>query len=92
MTLIKTKAFWLKVKEEYNKQEFICHTSPTFDKAWKGPHKKELEDIAEDFIDAENLVDFCVGFSVLFNGVPCFYPIFSEVRVNFIDYCINKFD
>jgi hypothetical protein len=92
---VETKEFWELVKSQYNQHGFICWSSEVFDKAWK--FKKErniIKKLGKEYLESVDLPEFKIGvFVVLFAvNIPTYSPKFSKVRVDFIEFCINKFN
>lgn len=92
--VIKTKQFWLLVQSEYNGEHYICDTSPTFCKEWEASNRQVLKNIAAEFIEAEiNNNTTRIGDFILFqNGCVWNESGFARVRIDFIQWCINKFE
>ncbi len=97
---IKSKAFWLQVKEEYEntylESVFICHSSEVFADAWYSDNKEPIMELATEFkgdeypeFCVESFVLFCVG-NNSYNVVDFTYR--RKIRIDFIDWCIEKFD
>ena len=86
------KEFWVTVLEEYSKDtksNFICHYSTTFNRAWIKDEKK-IKDIATEFLSNIDDTPFYIGGYTLFNGVYFWGPSFRQIRIDFLNWCIEK--
>lgn len=94
---IDSKEFWETVKSEYNKDSFICWSSATFSEKWITDEGMQyIKELAEEFLDSDNFSTKMVGsLGVLFTS-KIYQPVkdreWVDVRVDFIDWCIKKFD
>lgn len=94
--VIETKEFWEQVKKEYKPTlsfSFICITSDTFNKFWKGGYKEDILKLGLEFLTykcIEEPYKTIGGYDCLFYS-DSIEEIIS-MRKEFIDWCINKFN
>lgn len=100
LTDINTKEFWEQVKKEYNPQgtaTSICSWSDTFSNMWNDWDRLDRPDhivmkYADEFLTTYKINQFCIpytGHIFLFNDVIG-YENKIKIRVDFLDYMINK--
>lgn len=98
---VNSKDFWIKVREEVgNKLNFLCLLSPTFKSAWEY-NKAAIKELGAEFLENTNQnAAFIMGEGVisLFGtttgdvvGATWSVDDFYRLRIDFVDYCINKF-
>ena len=88
---VKSKDFWLKVKEEYQPKanHYLCHNSNSFNLAWNNNlTRKEIKEEAELFCVDK---DLNVGSRVLFYTRFFGKKPKIQIRKQFIDHMINKY-
>lgn len=103
---IKSKAFWLQVKEEYRGSTFICSYSDTFKEVWTNPERGKdgdcIRKLGRTFLkETKQNPAFIIGEAddLLFDTITGYpqgdtweYSDCIGLRLLFIDWCINKFD
>ena len=94
---IDSKEFWETVKSEYKKDSFICWSSKTFSEKWNNiDGMMYIRKLAKEFLESYCLGSIEVGgLYVLFISHrygPVDDPEWVVVRLDFIDWCIKKFD
>ena len=95
--IVNSKEFWEIVKSEYKKDSFICWSSETFSKTWGTRKGSEyIKELAEEFLYSyTRQVDVAVDTLWVLFVSGRFSPNCTEwvdVRVDFIDWCIKKFE
>jgi hypothetical protein len=93
-----TIEFWTSTKYDFNEwadgYSFLCIYCEDFANAWdnNGYERQNLINLANEFIQHENIKNVIVGYKdLLFNAEHFNFDDRVEIRRNFIDYCINKF-
>lgn len=86
--VVHTLQFWQTVKSEYNpeKDKYICASSITFKRIWGLCGDDNIFNLADEYlleIDAK----FKRG-----NSAFLFINVGAEERLDFIDWCIKKFE
>ena len=101
---IKTKQFWLQVQNEVNKQyDYLCFSSPSFAGQWRSiPKKVNLRKLGRQFLKStkQNPAfvisdDSCILFNTItgnFNGNTWTKWDFYQLRLDFVQWCVDKFD
>lgn len=98
---VNNKEFWIKVREEAgNRLDFLCVLSPTFENAWHFD-KDSIKELGAEFLENTNQnAAFFVGKGtyIIFNtttgdviGETWSKEDFFQLRIDFVEYCINKF-
>ena len=95
--MINNKKTWIQIKEEYeigikNNPEscWICSFSNTFKAIWED-YYEEIRDLANNFLLSEKVSeDWFVGDIVLFRHLDLGIKDKQRIRLEFIDYMINK--
>lgn len=99
MTDINTKDFWLDVQQEYKPTThdyFVCNHSKTFSEAWY------YTDFSNEYVIRDQIVELSEEFARLINKLDTtrvsdllFCTLDqkerSQLRLDFITFCINKF-
>ena len=78
---IKTKAFWLQVKEEYDPAKVFLCSSPSFREEWFGEGRDTIRELASQY------TDITIGKFFLFLDGNIRNP---TIRQGFVDWCINN--